>query len=231
MKTNIRILLIEDHLGYRQVLEQAIKRLPDLELINQFGTAEGALRSLNTVTSENYPDVILLDLKLPGMSGLETIPWLKKYVEKSKIIILTQSDNEADVLSAISLGVSGYLLKSATVSQIREGILTVMNGGASLDCGAAKFILKIVQTQSGRPKAKFVKSLSEREREILSLLADGLLKKQIADKLEISITTVAYHVKHIYEKLHVQNAPAAVAKAFRMGIFSPEKGADLRGQT
>ena len=231
MKTNIRILLIEDHLGYRQVLEQAIRRLPGLELISQFGTAEGALRSLNTVTSENYPDVILLDLNLPGLSGLETIPWLKKYVEKSKIIILTQSDNEADVLSAISLGASGYLLKSATVSQITEGIHAVMDGGAPLDSGVAKFILKLVQTQSGRPEAKFIKSLSEREKEILSLLADGLLKKQIADKLEISITTVAYHVKHIYEKLHVQNAPAAVAKAFRMGIFSPDKNADLRGQT
>lgn len=223
MKANIRILLIEDHWGYRQVLERAITRLPDLELINQFGTAEGALRSLKTVTPENNPDVILLDLKLPGMSGLETIPWLKKYVEKSKIIILTQSDKEADVLGAISLGASGYLLKSATVSQITEGIHTVMNGGASLDPGVAKFILKIVQTQSGQPKAKFLKPLSEREKEILSLLADGLLKKQIADKLGISITTVAYHVKHIYEKLHVQNAPSAVAKAFRMGIFLPKK--------
>lgn len=223
MKANIRILLIEDHLGYRQVLERAIKRLPDLKLINQFGTAEGALRSLKTVNPENYPDIILLDLKLPGMSGLETIPWLDKYVEKSKIIILTQSDNEADVLSAISLGASGYLLKSATVSQIMEGIHTVMNGGASLDSGVAKFILKIVQTQSGQPKAKFLKPLSEREKEILSLLADGLLRKQIADKLGISITTVAYHVKHIYEKLHVQNAPSAVAKAFRMGIFLPKK--------
>ena len=216
-------MLIEDHLGYRQVLQRAINRLPELELIGQFGTAEGALRSLNTVTSENYPDVILLDLKLPGMSGLETIPWLKKYVEKSKIIILTQSDNEADVLSAISLGASGYLLKSATVSQITEGIHTVMNGGAPIDSGVAKFILKIVKTQSGQPKARFVKPLSKREKEILSLLANGLLKKQIADKLGISITTVAYHVKHIYEKLHVQNAPSAVAKAFRMGIFSPGK--------
>ena len=223
MKATIRILLIEDHLGYRQVLQRAIKRLPDLELIGLFGTAEGALRSLKTVTSSNYPDVILLDLNLPGMSGLETIPWLEKYVEKSKIIVLTQSDNEADILSAISLGASGYLLKSATLSQITEGIHTVMNGGAPIDSGVAKFILKLVRTQSGQPESRFVKPLSKREKEILSLLADGLLKKQIADKLGISITTVAYHVKHIYEKLHVQNAPSAVAKAFRRGIFSPGK--------
>ena len=104
MKPLIKILIIEDHLGYRQVLERAINRQPELRLIKQFGTAEIALRFLNTVTFDEYPDVILLDLNLPGMSGLDTIPWLRKYVGKSKIIVLTQSDNKADILGAISLG-------------------------------------------------------------------------------------------------------------------------------
>jgi DNA-binding NarL/FixJ family response regulator len=223
MKPLIKILIIEDHLGYRQVLERAINRQPELRLIKQFGTAEIALRFLNTVTFDEYPDVILLDLNLPGMSGLDTIPWLRKYVGKSKIIVLTQSDNKADILGAISLGAAGYLLKSATVNQITEGIKTVVDGGASLDSGVARFILRTLRNHATQASEELGKSLSEREQEILQLLAEGLVKKQIADKLEISITTVAYHVKHIYEKLNVQNAPAAVAKAFRMGIFSSEK--------
>ncbi|MDA0350488.1 MAG: response regulator transcription factor [Verrucomicrobia bacterium] len=141
----------------------------------------------------------------------------------SFVIVLTQSDNKADILGAISLGATGYLLKSATVNQITEGIKTVMEGGASLDSGVANFILRTLRTMSSQTDEDLGKTLSVREQEILQLLAEGLVKKQIADKLQISITTVAYHVKHIYEKLHVQNAPAAVAKAFRIGIFSAGK--------
>lgn len=98
-----------------------------------------------------------------------------------------------------------------------------MEGGASLDSGVANFILRTLRTMSSQTDEDLGKTLSVREQEILQLLAEGLVKKQIADKLQISITTVAYHVKHIYEKLHVQNAPAAVAKAFRIGIFSAGK--------
>jgi DNA-binding NarL/FixJ family response regulator len=223
MKPPIRILIIEDHLGYRQVLERAISRQSNLKLVNQFGTAEIALRSLKTAKSESIPDVILLDLNLPGMFGLDTIPLLKNYVENIKIIILTQSDNEADILRAISLGAAGYLLKSATVNEITEGIKTVADGGASLDVNVAKFILKTVKNLPNQQTDNTDKSLSEREQEVLSLLSEGLVKQEIADQLGISITTVASHVRHIYEKLHVQNAPAAVSKAYRMGIFSPGK--------
>ncbi|MEX0321867.1 MAG: response regulator [Puniceicoccaceae bacterium] len=218
MSKPIQIMLIEDHMGYREVIERAVKREPGMELTSQFGTAEIALRSLQDTSKPPSPNLILLDLNLPGMSGLEALPWIKQYSPNSEVIVLTQSDRESDVLQAISLGASGYLLKSSTVRQITAAIHTVMEGGATIDPNVARYILDTVKNI--KPKEEPEKHLSDREREILTLLADGLVKKEIADKLEISVTTVAYHVKHIYEKLNVQNAPAAVAKAFRMGMFS-----------
>ncbi|MDF7800135.1 response regulator transcription factor [Pontiellaceae bacterium B1224] len=217
MKRKIRVMLIEDHPEYREIISFALGKEKDIELGNQFGTAEEALRSLQDRSLRLVPDIILLDLNLPGMSGLEAIPYFQKSIPDSRIIVLTQSDTEADVLHAISQGASGYLLKSATLSQITDGIRTVNGGGASLDAKIAKFILNTLQTKL--PETEMEKLLTDRELETLSLLADGLLKKEIADQLGISITTVATHVGNIYEKLNVQNAPAAVAKAFRMGIF------------
>jgi two-component system nitrate/nitrite response regulator NarL len=221
MKNKIRVMLVEDHPGYREVITRALKSEEQIELISQFGTAEIALRSLQDMSTRNVPDLILLDLNLPGLSGLEALPYFKQSIPDIEIIILTQSDKEADILNAISLGAKGYLLKSSTANQIRDGIKTVMNGGASLDPAVANFILN---TMSDRPrKATLEKELSEREMEVLSRLGEGLVKKEIASKLGISITTVADHVRHIYEKLEVQNAPAAIHRAHRLGLFPPKK--------
>jgi DNA-binding NarL/FixJ family response regulator len=221
MKNKIRVMLVEDHVGYREVITRALKRESGVELISQFGTAEIALRSVQDNPSEQVPDIVLLDLNLPGLSGLESIPWFKKYVPQTKILIISQSDSEADILSAISLGAAGYLLKSATVKQISDGIRTVIDGGASLDPKVAKLVLNRLKNRSPKPSQK--KALSERELEILTLIGEGLVKKEIAERLAISITTVAYHVKHIYEKLNVVNAPAAVSKGYLSDILPAGK--------
>ena len=216
MKSFTKVMLVEDHAGYREVITRTLDSAPKIELVSQFGTAEIALREIQNLRNI-APDLVLLDLNLPGMSGLEAIPWFKQYVPKIRIIILTQSNREADVMEAISLGASGYLLKSATATQIKEGIDIVANGGAALDPSVARFILQTFKTRHSESEPK--KSLSSRELEILSLLGDGLVKKEIADRLDISVTTVAYHIKHIYGKLEVQNAPSAVAKGFKSGLL------------
>ncbi len=217
MSDNINIMMVEDHPEYREIVELAIDRQADMKLVSQFGTVERALRSLNKKQSAPITDVILLDLNLPSMSGLEAIPYFTRELPNTKIIILTQSDSEEDVLKAIMLGASGYLLKSSTLKQLTEAIRTVIKGGASLDPVIAKFILNTLKTKL--PHKEFSQVLTEREMEVLMLLADGLVKKEIAEKLEISVTTVVTHVSHIYEKLNVKNAPSAIAKGFRLGLL------------
>ena len=163
------------------------------------------------------PDVILLDLNLPGMGGLEALEQIPKVAPDAKIIILTQSDQEDDVLNAIMLGASGYLLKSSTVGQIVEGIKLVKQGGASLDSRIARFVIDSLKTKL--PHHELEQMLSEREIQVLELLADGLVKKQIALKLGIGVTTVVRHVAHIYDKLEASNAPSAISKGFKLGIL------------
>ncbi len=183
----------------------------------QYGTAEIALRSLQSMSAPR-PEIVLLDLRLPGMSGLDSIRYFREYAPDTKIIILTQSDQEADVLRAILLGASGYLLKSARVKEIIDGIRLVHNGGATLDSSVAKFLLQNLQSRI--PKESVKMGLTDRDSGNRKLLSGGLVKKEIAEKLGIGYSTVDTHVSHIYEKLHVNNAPSAVGKAYRLGLFS-----------
>ena len=215
MKSKVRIMLIEDHPNFRAVIERAMQPEEDMYLGSMFGAAEIALRNIKD--GKNKPDLILLDLNLPGISGLDALPILGSLLPETKIIILTQSNSESDVLHAIQQGAAGYLLKKSTISQIKTAIRTVMSGGASLDGDVAQFILKKLQKK--KPEVKTEKPLSERELQILTLLSEGLLKKEISDQLEISYGSVATYIRRIYEKLNVLNAAQAVSKAYKLGLF------------
>jgi DNA-binding NarL/FixJ family response regulator len=216
MTKNIKIMLVEDHPDYREVIELSLLGEPDMQMISKFGAAEVALRSLEDRSTLTKPDVILLDINLPGMSGIKALPWIKKYSPTTKVIMLTQSDMEADVVQAIQSGAAGYLLKSASIEEITKGIRTVMANGASLDASVARYLVLAMREQ---PTVENEVALTNREMEILSMLAEGLVKKQVADQLSIGIHTVADHVKRIYTKLEVQNAPSAIHKAHHLGIF------------
>ncbi len=212
---SIRIMLVEDSAEYRRVIAMAIDDQPDMELVRHFGTTEVALRTLSATAATNQPDILLLDLRLPGMGGLEAIPLIRKAAPAVRIIVLSQSDEPQDIYRAIAAGVSGYLLKSATLEEIATGIRMVAAGGASLDKHVARYILDAM-----RPlKTAATPLLTDREREILELLAEGLVKKEIARRLGIGYATVDTHVSHIYAKLNVANAPAAVSRAYERGIL------------
>ena len=215
--STIRIMLVEDNTGYREVVALAITEQNDMTLSGQFGTTEIALRELGATPASEQPDILLLDLRLPGMNGLAAIPLFHAAAPATRIIVLSQSDDPHDITQAITAGVSGYLLKQASLNELTDGIRTVASGGASLDKDVARYILKTMQ----QPVIAEEDLLSEREQEVLKLLAEGLAKKEIAARLELSYSTVDSHVTRIYEKLDVRNAPAAVGKAFRTGLLRP----------
>lgn len=216
MTKKIRIAVVEDHPEYRETIELALGGVDDLELLTTFGTAERALKHYEKEGSDS-PEVLLLDLMLPGVSGLSALAGFKALLPNTRIIILTQSDNEADVIRAISLGASGYLLKSSTVRQIIDSIRSAHSGGMPLDPDVARYIINTMRDKLSVKEQQNL--LSSRESEVLELLAQGRVQKEIAEELGISPTTVITHVGHIYEKLDVKNAPAAVAKAFGLGIL------------
>jgi DNA-binding NarL/FixJ family response regulator len=221
MKNGINVMLVEDNPAYRKSIGYALNGRDGITLTHQFGTAEIAIQRLQEMEPAKIPDVVLLDLNLPGMSGLEALPWFKKHIPDANVIVLTQSDAEADVLHAIQEGAVGYLLKSSTVKQIKEGIRSVMDGGSTLDGKVAKFIVTTFNERV--PKHVQESTLSQRELEILTLLSEGLVKKEIGDRLNIGYSSVATYTRRIYEKLHVVNAPSAVSKAFRAGILTTDK--------
>ena len=215
-----QITIIEDNLAYREVMQLAIERDASFNLLSEFGTAEIALRELGKQAPQ--PELILLDLNLPGMSGLDAIPALLELCPQTKILILSQSDAPRDILTAISRGVSGYLLKSASIKQIKKHIASTLAGGASLDPGVAKHLvdaLRNVEALTEDTEQEKEHDLSKREVQVLKLLAEGLVKKEIAAQLDICYATVDTHVRHIYQKLDARNAPAAVTIAHRLGLI------------
>ncbi len=212
-----RIILIEDNCEYTEVIRLALEEEHDLQLIASFRTCEVALRHIQDA-SKLQPHIILLDLRLPGMNGLEAIPYIQKYSPNAKILVLTQSDDQADILEAIERGATGYLLKSSTLEKITSAIRTIANGGASIDPQMARYILNKIRKRPLQT-TDYENALSKRETEVLKLLSQGLLKKQISDRLGISTATVSTHVSHIYEKFEVKNAPSAVTTAYQAGIL------------
>jgi len=216
----IKIMLVEDNPRYREVVALSLQGVPDLHLSSQFGTAEIALRTLRSLPPADRPQVVLLDLRLPSMDGLVALPQFLSVVPEGKVIILTQSDEESDVLRAISLGASGYLLKTCTADQIIESIRSVWSGGAPLDPSVARYILK--QAKLSLPKAGAEALLTQRQLEILTLLGEGLVKKEIATRLGIGYATVDEHIANIYLRLRVHNAAAAVNRAHGLGLLKSE---------
>ena len=230
MKTEqIKLMLVEDDPEYRHVIQFALRNDSELELISQFASAEQALSRLQNPSNRMQPDVVLLDLNLPGISGLDALPKLTRRIPESKVIVLTQSDNEADVLRAIKRGATGYLLKSASVQEIRSGIQDAMAGGAALDPKMARYIVNAVKNRDAPNQDN--SDLSERETEILLLIAEGKARKEISGKLQISVKTVDNHIAHIFEKLHVANAPRCHRQSLQDRHLSAQIGFSAKSQT
>ena len=204
------VIIIEDNDLLRDLLKEAINKSSDINCKNTFNSGEAALEFIEK--EELVPHIILLDIGLPGMSGIELIPELKKLSPSSKIIIITIHDDDENVFNAICAGASGYLLKDLSADNIVSSISEVMNGGAPMNSHIAKKVLSMFRDQNLKSEGY---DLSEREKEILSLLVDGLSKKQIAEKIFLSHHTVDSHIRNIYAKLEVHSRSSAISKAIR----------------
>lgn len=207
-----RLWIIEDNRPYREAVAYALEPDPAIRCEHAFSTAEAAFDHLR---SGQLPQVILLDLDLPGMSGLEALRQIKQQVPAVHVLILTEFDDRPKVFQAISEGASGYLLKSSPVADIARGIHEVMEGGAPLNARIAKMMLSsFALVKPSQPDSE----LTTREREVLTRLASGAAKKHIAAELAISYHTVDMHTRAIYRKLQVNNLSGAVSKALRQGL-------------
>jgi len=205
----IRIVVVDDHPVVREGLVASLEDDPEFRVVGSAGSAEDAVPLITT----QHPDVILLDLELPGVNGLEAIPALAAAHPASRILILTAYDTDERVLGAIRAGAKGYLLKGASLEEIARAIRSVHAGESYLEPRIATKVLAELGPRR-RPAA-----LSHREREVLRLVAGGRSNKQIARELGITERTVKFHVTSILNKLGAENRAQAVAVAARRGLL------------
>lgn len=205
----VNVWIIEDNELYSKNLAALLNQNEDINCEHTFSNCEDALKEMQESFS---PQVFLVDIGLPGMSGIEGIQQIKRISPTSHIIIITVYDDDQKIFKALCAGASGYLLKSSPDEKIIEAITDVLNGGAPMNAQIAKKALDMLLTSRFR-KSDY--GLTDRERDILGLVVEGFPKKQIADRLNISYYTVDTHIKNIYAKLHVQSSSGAVSKALK----------------
>jgi DNA-binding NarL/FixJ family response regulator len=207
----IKVSIIEDDEPARKIFADWLSRSEGFELLSDHGSGESALKSLPA----NPPDVVLMDINLPGINGVETIRQLKPLLPKTQFVMLTVYEDADNIFKALSVGASGYLLKQTPLAELLAALKDVYSGGSPMTSNIAR---KVVQTfQELRPPAPEGESLSPREGEVLGLLARGYLYKEIAEVLAISVPTVNTYIRRIYEKLHVHSRAQAVAKYAHLG--------------
>jgi DNA-binding NarL/FixJ family response regulator len=207
------IWVVEDNDLYRKNLEAVVNEAKGMCCEHAFTCCEDALKTL-----EQYPppEVILMDVGLPGMDGIEGTRRLKSLCPSSLIVMLTVNQEEDAIFRAICAGAAGYLLKAAPSDKIIEAINDVLAGGAPITPQIARKVLEAF-AKVNAPKADY--GLTERERQILQLLVEGLSKQRIAEKIFLSYHTIDFHLRNIYNKLHVHSKAGAVAKTLKERII------------
>jgi len=206
---SITIAIVEDLDEVRDGLKNFISLSTDFIVVGAYKNGEEACMYL----PDAAPDIVIMDINLPGMSGIECIRQVKDKSPSSQFMMFTVYENDDKVFEALKAGASGYLLKNTGLLQIVESIKELHQGGSPMSANIAR---KLVNLFHLSPKeTSHIDVLSNRENEILQLLSKGLLYKEIADQLQISTGTVRQHIHNIYEKLHVQNRTEAINKAFR----------------
>jgi DNA-binding NarL/FixJ family response regulator len=205
-KSPLKVALVEDQPKVRDNWSRLLNSFSDLKCICTCKTGEEALK----VIPEAAPDVVLMDIFLPRMSGIECTAKLKTLLPQTQIVILTAMDDEELVFMALEAGADGYLLKRTKPADLRAALLDVLGGGAPMTSEIARRVIQTFRSK-GKTRDESLR-LSVREEQILVLLSKGLSNKMIAERLEISVDTVCHHLKHVFEKMHVGSRTEAVVR-------------------
>lgn len=205
--------MVEDNHSFRNTVARLLNQTTGIRCTQSFPACEDALELMNGGATV---DVILLDVELSGMNGIDGLRKIKAISPTTRVIMLTVFEDHERVFKAICAGASGYLLKASPFDRIVESVHQVMAGGSPMSPRIATSVLEMFTRMAG-PKTDF--GLTEREREVLELMKEGLTKKEIAGRLELSFHTVDDYLRNIYAKLHVHSQAGAVAKAMKHELF------------
>ena len=209
----IRVALVEDQGGLRESLKSALTGVPGIHCVAACANAEQALAELPAL----HPQVVLMDINLPGMSGVECVRHLVERVPGVLVVMLTVYDNTEAIFNSLKSGACGYLHKPVRGRELVAAIRDVAAGGSPMSARIARMVVQTFSKPAPRPvSAQSQVGLTEREQAVLELVLEGYPYKQIADRLDLSVYTVNFHIRNIYGKLHVHSRSEAVAK-FRNG--------------
>src|SRR5271169_5695666 len=208
LKMPISVSIVEDNDKLRSTLARVINRADGFRCASDYANAEDALKDLPKVK----PDVVLMDINLPGMNGVECVRQLKTLLPETQVMMLTVYEDTENIFNALAAGANGYMLKRTSSKELIEAIHEVKRGGSPMTMHIAR---KVVQSFQKNAPAQPAEKLSEREQQVLDLLSQGLIYKEISDKLGISYETVHTYIRRIYEKLQVRTRTEAVAKFLR----------------
>jgi two-component system response regulator NreC len=213
----IRVLVVDDHTIVRDGICALLRLAGDIEVVGEAANGREALEMVRKL----MPDVMLIDIAMPNMNGLEATRHIRKEFPRVKVLVLTQYDDKEHVFWAIEAGANGFISKTAASSDLASGIRSVHRGDSFLSPSAAKFLVEDYQTEANlRKEQDPYKQLSDREREILKLLAEGCTTRKIADMLVISVKTVEGHKTNLMSKLDIHNRTDLVKYALRKGVIT-----------
>jgi DNA-binding NarL/FixJ family response regulator len=202
----IRVAIVEDNKTTREGLETIINLSPDFRCVCTCATAEEALRTL----PRHEPELVLMDIQLPNMSGVDCVAKLKEVLPASKAIMVTVYEDPDRIFRALRAGASGYLLKRSTPEEMLNAMREVQQGGGAMSGEIARKVIGYFREQTTATEE--VNQLTAREREVLELVVHGLSNKEISDRLSVTLAAVRWHLKHIYHKLHVHSRTEAALK-------------------
>lgn len=213
----INVVIIEDNKFIRDGWELVLQNEKDLQLINSYGSCEEAFKNDNIALA----DIVLMDIGLPGMSGIDGVKYLKEKFPKMIIIMFTIYEDDDKIFDALCAGAVGYLLKKTEPSLLASALRDAYHGGSPMTPSVARKIIATFQKINITSFNGKNVELNERENQILTLMAKGKSYKEIADEIFLSIDGVTYHIRNIYEKLNVHSRSEAVAEGFKKRIIKP----------